>query len=299
MRGAPGAGPARETRRTVTILFADVTGSTSLGEQLDPESLRGLMGRYFAQMQAIIERHGGTVEKFIGDAVMAVFGIPTVHEDDALRAVRAAAEIGERLADAERRARGASAGSPSASGPGSTPARWWPATRRRARPWSPATRSTPPPGWSRPPPPARSSSARSPTSWCATPSRSSRGATRAKGKAEPVQAYRLISVTAGAAGHARRLDAPLVGREHGARRLRGPSSGASPSGAARLVTVLGTAGVGKSRLLAEFLARSLSAAGAGRSLPAVWRGDHLLADRRSGPRRGRHRRRRRPGRGAG
>ena len=82
----------------MTILFADVSGSTSLGEQLDPESLRALMSRYFAEMQAIIERHGGTVEKFIGDAVMAVFGIPSLHEDDALRAVRAAADIRERLA---------------------------------------------------------------------------------------------------------------------------------------------------------------------------------------------------------
>jgi class 3 adenylate cyclase len=61
----------RETRRTVTVLFADVSGSTALGEQLDPESLRALMGQYFAEMRTIIERHGGTVEKFIGDAVMA------------------------------------------------------------------------------------------------------------------------------------------------------------------------------------------------------------------------------------
>src|SRR5829696_7467275 len=93
------AGPARETRKTVTVLFADVTGSTALGEQLDPESLRSLMTRYFAEMKAIIESHGGTVEKFIGDAVMAVFGIPVVHEDDALRAVRAAADIRDRLAE--------------------------------------------------------------------------------------------------------------------------------------------------------------------------------------------------------
>src|SRR5437660_9408124 len=91
------AAAGRETRRTVTVLFADVTGSTALGEQLDPESLRALMGRYFAAMKEVIERHGGTVEKFIGDAVMAVFGIPTLHEDDALRAVKAAADIRETL----------------------------------------------------------------------------------------------------------------------------------------------------------------------------------------------------------
>jgi class 3 adenylate cyclase len=99
--GSPVAAAAkpRETRKTVTVLFADVTGSTALGERLDPESLRAIMTRYFSEMKAIIERHGGTVEKFIGDAVMAVFGIPAVHEDDALRAVRAAADIRDRLAE--------------------------------------------------------------------------------------------------------------------------------------------------------------------------------------------------------
>src|SRR5439155_7399126 len=98
------AAPAREARKLVTVLFADVTGSTALGEQLDPETLRTLMARYFATMRGVIERHGGTVEKFIGDAVMAVFGIPAVHEDDALRAVRAADEIPHRARHAQQRA---------------------------------------------------------------------------------------------------------------------------------------------------------------------------------------------------
>jgi class 3 adenylate cyclase len=89
---------AGEARKTVTIVFTDVTGSTSLGEQLDPEALRGVMARYFERAQTVLERHGGTVEKFIGDAVMAVFGIPTMHEDDAVRAVRAAAELRDELA---------------------------------------------------------------------------------------------------------------------------------------------------------------------------------------------------------
>ncbi|MDP9340863.1 MAG: AAA family ATPase [Actinomycetota bacterium] len=89
--------PAREQRKTVTVLFCDVTGSTSLGESIDPEALRGLLARYFERMKAIVERHGGTVEKFIGDAVMAVFGVPAAHEDDALRAVRAAMEMREAL----------------------------------------------------------------------------------------------------------------------------------------------------------------------------------------------------------
>jgi class 3 adenylate cyclase len=76
----------------VTVLFADVTGSTALGESLDPEALRRVMTQYYELARATLERHGGTVEKFIGDAVMAVFGIPQTHEDDALRALRAAVE---------------------------------------------------------------------------------------------------------------------------------------------------------------------------------------------------------------
>src|SRR5262245_13998537 len=86
-------GPPREVRKAVTVLFCDVTGSTALGETLDPEPLRALLSRYFEEMKGIVERHGGTVEKFIGDAVMAVFGVPVVHEDDALRALRAAVEM--------------------------------------------------------------------------------------------------------------------------------------------------------------------------------------------------------------
>jgi class 3 adenylate cyclase len=74
-----------ESRKTVTVVFADVTGSTALGERTDPETMRRIMERYFEEMRTVLERHGGTVEKFIGDAVMAVFGIPTVREDDALR----------------------------------------------------------------------------------------------------------------------------------------------------------------------------------------------------------------------
>jgi len=88
----------REVRKTVTVVFCDVTGSTALGERLDPEAMRRIMGRYFDEIRMIVERHGGTVEKSIGDAVMAVFGIPVSHEDDALRAVRAVAEIRARLA---------------------------------------------------------------------------------------------------------------------------------------------------------------------------------------------------------
>ena len=104
-RSSPKLAPARDVRKTVTVVFCDVTGSTALGEQLDPESLRRVMARYFDEMQAVVERHEGIVEKFIGDAVMAVFGVPVLHEDDALRAVRAAAEMRRASRGAERRAR--------------------------------------------------------------------------------------------------------------------------------------------------------------------------------------------------
>src|SRR5688572_28394911 len=81
------------SRRVVTVLFADLVGSTSLGEQLDPEPLRVVMSRYYEIAQVIVSGHGGTVEKFVGDAVMAVFGMPVAHEDDPLRAARAAVEL--------------------------------------------------------------------------------------------------------------------------------------------------------------------------------------------------------------
>ena len=259
----------RESRRTVTILFADVSGSTSLGEQLDPESLRALMGRYFAEMRTIIERHGGTVEKFIGDAVMAVFGIPTLHEDDALRAVRAAAEIAERLRrlNAELGAeRGIAirfrtgvntgqvvAGDPSAgqtlvTGDAvNTAARLEQAAMPGEIVIGPITYDLVRD--------AVSVEALAPLDL--------------KGKAQPMHAYRLLSVTPGASGHARRLDAPLVGREPELSRLQHAFAEALAERRCQLITLLGAAGVGKSRLLAEFLASvaDRSTALAGRCLP--------------------------------
>ncbi|AXG81740.1 adenylate/guanylate cyclase domain-containing protein [Streptomyces paludis] len=98
----PAVGTGREqvaSRRTVTVLFCDMTGSTALSEWLDPEALRHVMLRYFTRMRACVEDHGGTVEKFIGDAVMAVFGVPLTHEDDPLRAVRAALDMRDSLDD--------------------------------------------------------------------------------------------------------------------------------------------------------------------------------------------------------
>src|SRR5829696_6885048 len=87
----------RDVRKTVTVIFCDVVEFTSLGERLDAESVRRVMTLYFDEMRQVVERHGGTVEKFIGDAVMAVFGVPKLHEDDALRAVTAAVELRDRI----------------------------------------------------------------------------------------------------------------------------------------------------------------------------------------------------------
>src|SRR4029078_8245521 len=95
--GARVAAGGREQRKVFTVLFCDVTGSTALGESLDPEALQELLARYFERMEAIVEHHGGTGEKVIGDAVMAVFGVPAAHEDDALRAARAAVEMRDAL----------------------------------------------------------------------------------------------------------------------------------------------------------------------------------------------------------
>ena len=95
--GPLGARDAGEERKVVTVLFADVTGSTSLGERLDPERMRDVLATFFAAMREEIEAEGGTVEKFIGDAVMAAFGVPAAHEDDPARAVRAAFRMLDRL----------------------------------------------------------------------------------------------------------------------------------------------------------------------------------------------------------
>src|SRR6266496_4714666 len=95
------AAQVREQRKTVTVLFCDLVHSTGLAEG-DPETYRRVQARYFERMKGAIERHGGTVEKFVGDEVMAVFGVPTVHEDDALRAVRAAVAVHECVAELDR-----------------------------------------------------------------------------------------------------------------------------------------------------------------------------------------------------
>src|SRR5436190_6014 len=164
----------REQRKTVTVVFCDVAGSTALGESVDPEALRSLLARYFERMRAIVESHGGTVEKFIGDAVMAVFGVPLLHEDDALRAVRAAVDA-EALEPLEL-----------------------------------------------------------------------------KGKSEPVLAFRLLSVRQ--APRPRAVSTTFVGRVNELELLRRAFARAEHERTCVLFTLLGTAGVGKSRLVEESLA---------------------------------------------
>jgi class 3 adenylate cyclase len=97
LAAAPAALPVREMRKTVTLIFSDLKDSTALGERLDSEALHEVKDRYFSAMAAEIVRHGGKIEKYIGDAIMAVFGLPKAHEDDALRAVRAAADMRKAL----------------------------------------------------------------------------------------------------------------------------------------------------------------------------------------------------------
>jgi len=250
---AVGAAPG-EARKTVTILFADVTGSTALGERLDPEALRALMQRYFATMRGIIERHGGTVEKFIGDAVMAVFGIPTVREDDALRAVRAASEIRDALAalnerlEAERgiaiRFRtGVNTGEVVAGDPaGGTTLVTGDTVNTAAR-----LEQAAPPGeillgritYHL----VRDAVEADPVEPIV-----------AKGKAEPLAAWQLRSVRATAPGRARAPGTPLVGREAELAALRTAWGRVMTDRSPHLVALQAPAGVGKSRLVREFLA---------------------------------------------
>ena len=206
--GAPLAGaaePAREVRKTVTVVFCDVVGSTELGERFDPEVVRGVMARFYAAVREPVERHGGTVEKVIGDALVAVFGMPVVHEDDALRAVRAALEMQATrcvaMGDVQARigvntgevlAREATPGESLVVGDAVNVA-------------------------------ARLQQAAAPgevlvgeATWALVGHAVNGDRTEpiaAKGKREPLVAWRLAGVDPAASGHRRRLDLPMVGRE--------------------------------------------------------------------------------------
>jgi class 3 adenylate cyclase/tetratricopeptide (TPR) repeat protein len=242
-----------EVRKTVTVLFADVTGSTALGEHLDPESLRGVMSRYFDEMRSAVEAHGGTVEKFIGDAVMAVFGVPVVHEDDALRAVRAASQMREMLASLNAeldRDWGARIQIRTGLNTGEVVA--GDASGGQTLVTGDAVNVA-----------ARLEQAADPGEILIGQEthRLVRDAVRAepveplelKGKTERVSAFRLLEVTPGAPQFARRLDSPLVGRVDELNRLQRTFEETTGLRACRVATVVGDAGAGKSRLVGEFV----------------------------------------------
>ena len=249
--GAAAATRTSEQRKVVTVLFCDVVGSTALGESTDPEAVRMVLARYFERMKAIVESHGGKVEKFIGDAVMAVFGIPAAHEDDALRACRAAVEMRDALPElgiggrigvntgevvtgtSERLATGDAVNVAARLEQAATPGEVLIGEPSHAlvheavvvEPVEPLT---------------------------------------LKGKSEPVPAYRLISV----------LDAPershasrFVGREPEVAQIVGAWELAHAQARCELMTVVGDAGVGKSRLVAEALTAVEARVLRGRCLP--------------------------------
>src|SRR5207248_7515259 len=238
-------------RKVVTVLFCDVVGSTELGESVDPEALQGVLARYFGRMKRIVESHGGTVEKFIGDAVMAVFGVPVAHEDDALRACRAAVEMRDALPELGVQARiGVNTGEVVTG------------TQERLATGDAVNVA------------ARLEQAAAPGEILI--GEETLGLVAAgvdvgtvehlelKGKAAPVPAYRLVSV----------LDAPVrshasrfVGRSAELATLAEAWQRAQAESRCELVTVLGEAGVGKSRLIAEFLDGMDVRAVQGRCLP--------------------------------
>jgi class 3 adenylate cyclase/tetratricopeptide (TPR) repeat protein len=225
-------------RKTVTVLFCDVTGSTELGDSIDPEALRGLLARYFDRMKAIVERHQGTVEKFIGDAVMAVFGVPTAHEDDALRAVRAAAEMRDALPELGVQARIGLTTGVVVTGTEERLATG-DAVNVAAR-----LEQTAEPGEVLLGEPTLALVREAVEVEPVAP-------LELKGKADRVPAHRLLRVRE---APERRPETPFVGRERELALVRTAWERAQVEQRCELVTVLGDAGVGKSRLLEEALA---------------------------------------------
>src|SRR5437762_3225226 len=242
----PAAAPAREERKVVTILFTDLVGSTARAEGLDPEDVSATLSAYYAQLRAELERHGGTVEKFIGDAVMAVFGAPVSHEDDAERAVRAALAIrdsigeelqirtavntGEALVALDARA---VEGEGMVSGDVvNTAARLQSAapvngilvgegTYRATRHMIDYREANP---------------------------------VEAKGKSEPVKVWEAVAVRSRLGSDIEeRVRTPLVGRERERSLLADTFQRARAEQSVQLVTLVGVPGIGKSRLVAELL----------------------------------------------
>jgi class 3 adenylate cyclase/tetratricopeptide (TPR) repeat protein len=252
----------QEVRKTVTVVFSDLVGSTSIGESMDSESLRELLHRYFEAMQAVLERHGGTVEKFIGDAIMAVFGLPKLREDDALRAVAAAFEMQSALAelnDELERGWGVRLANRTGVNTGEVVAGDVTEGQRLVT---------------------------GDTVNVAARLEQAAGAGEVllgeltyrlvrddvkvepvapldlKGKAEPVPAYRLLGLADSAS--ADRHHGPLIGRERELGQLLEAFSEALADGRCKLATVFGSPGMGKSRLVEELVARVGRASGVAR-----------------------------------
>ncbi|OAI54152.1 hypothetical protein AYO48_01315 [Gaiella sp. SCGC AG-212-M14] len=256
-------------RKMVTVIFVDVTESTRLGAALDPEPLRRLMLRYFETVADVLRRHGGSVEKFVGDAVMAVFGVPLVHEDDALRAVRAAAETREALTELNEElerelglrieiSTGVNTGEVFA-GEEADPytlvtgdavnvaARLQQAAGRGEILIGDATRRL-----------VRDAVLVEPVE-----------ALSLRGKDELVVAWRLTDVLDAPSGFSRHFESPLVGRNRELEQLRLAFERVVAERTNYLFTILGPAGIGKSRLVAELCATLSDDAKiiAGRCLP--------------------------------
>jgi class 3 adenylate cyclase/tetratricopeptide (TPR) repeat protein len=236
-------------RRLVTVLFADLVGFTTLSEDRDPEDTRELLSSYFEIARGVVDHHGGTVEKFIGDAVMAVWGAPVAHEDDAERAVRAALELvaavgGIATGDGPLRARaglltGEAAVTIGARGQGMVAGDLVNTASRLqsvAEPGSVLVGE------------ATYRAASTAVSF------ESAGSFELKGKAEPMPAWRAIAVVARRGGEKRTaaLEPPFVGREDELRQIKDLFEATSRERKPRLVSVIGQAGIGKSRLAWEF-----------------------------------------------
>ena len=232
-------------RRTVSVLFCDLIDSTELVASLDPEVYRRLISRYFEVVRKPIEGHGGTVEKFIGDAVMAVFGVPELHEDDALRATRAAVDIRDRLLELGEEAK----------------AEWDVTLAARIAVTTGEVHVLSAPGQELHVSGAAASMAsrlekKAPAGGILIGAETHR-LVRDAVQAEAVEddAWRLDELIAGASGYARRLDAPLVGREEQLRRLGVAFANARDAKRCQVVTVVGEAGIGKTRLIRELMTR--------------------------------------------
>ncbi len=246
------AAPRRDTAelRTVSVLFVDLVGYTSLSERLDPEDVRDLLGQYFDAARRIVDRYGGTIEKFIGDAVMAVWGTPVAREDDVERAVRAALELVDAVAALRHEARAPDLQARAGLVTGQAALLVKPQegvvvgdrVNTAARVQAAAEPGTV----------LVDDITRQVTSTAIA--YEDAGHHELKGKAEPVHLWRAVEALAGTPGTGReRLRARFVGRDADLRLVKELFHAGVSRRSVRLVAISGAAGVGKSRLRSEFL----------------------------------------------